>query len=365
MRKFLPIILIFAFISSGCESWARILSDLLYSPIQKGVEHTNPDAAYNGYFFVVWGSGDIFGRKIQDDGQFLSGIFSIVEDETLQLNPRITTLSDTFIVTFVDHRTRHGWVYYKKISKSSTPVPGPGIKLDDVVGVDYLDIEASTNVAVYSAKNEEYTRSSYLTFYSPTMDFLHSTCIGDYMASSKLVASYNNFFGALTRDRLIIYGVDGDYLKSLSLPDGIKYCIAGGSDGWGILYTKPLHTPSGNALLPRFAIFDTSGMKEPPGEVSLYYTTGIFVYDIALSYDSIYLAVWTIGSNIYALRVSNDGNILDEGPILVASNYDVRNLKAVAGHNFLILWDCQEGGVFGRVMGKDGFMVSDVLKISP
>jgi len=350
----------------GCESLSEVLSDLLYSPLQQRVEHKSPAVAFDGtHFLVVWGAGDIFARRIGNYSAFLTPIFTLIEDDTIQGQPAVVTLDTMFLVVWVDHRIRKGGIFKRLLPATGIPSTEPGTPLVREGSCSHLYLaRGNSRSLLYWEKPGRYENGVKIAIVGPEGNLVTSPQrIGwiQHYAHPPIAAS-DDRYAVLIDNEVVFVDTAGQCINSTVLP--ISYyapvaSIAFGDDVWVVATEE--HVDLNYDIAAYILTYD--------GELarSRIWVTRSSAYDVSpvvVFGENKFLILWRRDTQICARRITADGDLLDYvDKVITERESQPRKMVATYGDNcFLVVWQeyTEDAGyqIYGCRVSLDGTLLS-------
>ncbi len=353
---------------SGCD----LLSELMYSPIQKEVQHRYPSIAFDGTnFLVVWGSGDIMGRRISNEGSFLTPSFKLMEDDTTETQPAVAFFDTMFLVVWVDHRINRGGIFERTISRTGVPESGPGVPLiTSGRSVTPHLAKGYDGSLLYWVTHRRYVYDGNIAILDLSGNLVTSRSIGSgYQYTNRPIASASDRYLVLRGKSVLFFDTQGGQIESTELPVSEWASAAFGDDLW--LVTSETKSSITNTDIIAFMlrhdgeIIDTSGVR----------ITDFPKHDrfpVAEFGDETFLILWRRDDSLCARRVSSGGTLIDSTDRIIAEGRgDIRRIKIQYGNGvFMTVWEewTEETGyrVYGCRISQDGNLLSPgIFEVSP
>lgn len=352
----------------GCEGALDIIGEITYSPIQEHVYNDFPDVAFNGNsYLVVWGNGDIFGRRISEGGDFLTPVFYMVEDETIQAQPSVVSSEDSFFVVFVDHRTRHGAVYGKYVSSAGIPEEGPGflVESNEKAYFPYLFGGGKTLLLTVEYK-ERYGSDHYGIFYIVPPTEINRFPFGVRNYGRRIACFNGEKFAVINSEGVTLFDKEGNNLSSVNFNQYGEYpSINWTGDKW--LLTWMQYNNEKDTVGVFFSFLSDSGLVDPPGIIHVANANHYVPLTLTDVFADHIVIFWRESKRLYKRKIDMNGNFLDSGPQLIVQRGDLLDpVNSAKGKNtILIVWrEKTPPEIWGVLLDQNGDPKKGPFKIS-
>jgi hypothetical protein len=376
LKCFLPLSLIFLV---GCEGAFDILAEWEYSPLQEGVYNSEPDVAFGGgKYLVIWGEGDVLGRLIGEDGSFLSGVFNITEDETLQVHPSVATMGDSFAILWVDHRKRKGGVYGTKLPLGGDVISNGGSPIDiDETGMSGLCLSASSLSCLLTYQlGRRYWTDFLVTFLNQSLNVSNTVHVGDAIYSNRPADFDGEQYGIVGSNHIHLYSQLGEYINSVpidfggdpeELPKNAAVSARGGL--WAIAFSYSKR--SGEPDHPYLVLVDSAGVKDPPGLIDLDPSSNRGCSSVLpILLEDRVLVFWIDSERRLNVRVVLlDGEFVNPVPLKFFDGASKPLKAAIGSSTVLLVWNTyaekEDREIWGTLFDREGNISKPSFRIAP
>uniref|UniRef100_A0A7V3VUF5 T9SS type A sorting domain-containing protein n=1 Tax=candidate division WOR-3 bacterium TaxID=2052148 RepID=A0A7V3VUF5_UNCW3 len=315
-------------------------------PISPG---SYPEVVFNGInFFVLWSSSPLYGALVNQAGTVINTV-RITKSPAQPSLPCVAFGSSNYLVAWEDRRNRFTDIYGTPVSPEGVPTDSTGILISSsLYGQDF----AAT----------DFDGMNYLTVWE------------DYRGSSIDIygVRINHLGGVLDPEGIPICCVDSDQISPDIAFDGTNYLVVwqdnrNGGLLWDIYGARV--DQNGTVIDPQgFAITNEYTNEWCPS----------VVFD-----GTNYLVVYTDGGGtaggggeIYGIRVSQEGQVIDSAPGIpicyLPSSNQQSPVATFNGTNYLVVWEDDRYGydfeyeIYGARVTPDGTVLDpNGIRISP
>jgi len=315
-----------------------------------------PSVAFDGTnSLIVWddwrnqSSADIYAARLTPTGQVLDSFGIPVSTATGdQLEPAVTFDGSNYLAVWEDNRNpaTAPQVYGARVNPSGTVLEPDGIQVSDSTNARPMAMAAAgagQSLALWEAMD---------IFGACHIEGTRVTTGGVVLDTSAVTISTD---------------ADLQYTPAVAY-DGTNYLVVWANQT--LVYGRPnfqKFTIYGNRVSGSGEVLDSVGFRIAPVSI-----IGYSPFFPAIAFDGTnYLVVWQDGS-IHAARVTPDRAVLDSPPILVSAGpTDISTEPAVAfdGNNYLVVWDDWRNGAYsdlyaarvsrdGQVLDTAGIVIS-------